>query len=84
MHKKCICAIRICVVILASFMELVLAVFCLAIGDIVDSSHDPPEVIFLAMHASEVLVVVGIIATSLWLPWEDYTKAWKETMKNMK
>ena len=79
--KNCICAIRIGAAILTSLIEIVLAVVCLVIGatgSTVDSSHDTPELMFLAMHASEVLVVFGIIATSLWLPWEDYTKMCKE------
>ena len=79
--RSCICVTRIGAAILASVIEIVVAVVCLvlgATGSTVDSTNDTPELMFVAMHASEVLVVFGIIATSLWLPWEDYTKAYKK------
>ena len=79
--RRCLCVKRIIVAVIVSFIEIALAIVCLvlgATGDTVDSTNDTPELIFVATHASEVLVVFGIIATLLWLPWEDYTKANEE------
>ena len=38
----------------------------------VDSTDDSPERTFLAMYAAEILVIFGITATLIWLPWEEY------------
>ena len=75
--KKCVCGFRIIVAIFVSLIEIGVAIVCLVLGangSNVDSVDDDPGVTFLAMHASEVLVVFGIIATLLWLPWEEYTR----------
>ena len=79
--RRCLCVNRITVAIIVSGIEIVLAILCLVFGatsTTVDGINDSPELIFVATHASEVLVVFGIIATLLWLPWEDYTKAQRE------
>ena len=75
--KRCVCVNRIVVAVIVSIIEIAVAIFCLVLGGsgmTVDSTNDSPELVFVSMHASEVLVVFGIIATLLWLPWEDYTK----------
>lgn len=69
--------IRVIVIIVAIVVELAMAIVCLVLGatsDSADTVNDDPGVTFLTMHASEILVVVGIVATLLWLPWEEYVK----------
>ena len=78
--RRCWCVNRIVLAILVSVIEIVLAIVCLvlgATGSTVDNSQDTPELIFVATHGAEVLVVFGIIATLFWLPWEDYTRSYK-------
>ena len=36
------------------------------------SVNDTAGVMFLATHAAEILLVIGIIPTLLLLPWENY------------
>lgn len=72
--------IRVIVIITAIVIELAMAILCLVLGVTsvsADTVEDEPGVTFLTMHASEILVVVGIVATLLWLPWEEYVKKQK-------
>ena len=72
-----ILAVRVTSIIIAVIAELVLALVCLVLAvsrTSVDAVDDEPGVVFLTMHASEILVVVGIVATLLWLPWERYVE----------
>ena len=72
-----ILAVRVTFIILAIIAELLAVIVCLVLAVVrttVDAVEDDPGVVFLAMHASEILVIVGIVATLLWLPWEEYVK----------
>ena len=74
-HDKCLYVFRIIVAISASVIEVVLVVVCLVFAVTrlaVDTTNDPPASTFLAMHAAEILVIFGITATLIWLPWEEY------------
>ena len=76
-----ILVVRVTAIILAIIVELVLALVCLGMAGSrksVDAVNDESDVAFLTMHASEILVVVGIVATLLWLPWEEYIKYQKK------
>ena len=69
--------IRIFLIVVTVLVDIALAILCLVLGvDNVtpDSINDSPATVFLAMHSSVILVVVGTIATLLWLPWEEYVK----------
>ena len=81
--RTCLCADRIVVVIIVSIIEIILAFISFAVGisgiDI-DTTHSTPQFIFIVEHASDALIVFGVIATLLWLPWEEYTKAYKEKL----
>ena len=69
------CVIRIAFTALTSVIEIVLVVVGMvlgATGSRVDNTNDTPELIFFATHGAEILLIFGIIATLLWLPWEDY------------
>ena len=71
----CVFVVRIIFAVLASIVEVVLVILCLVLAVemvSVDSASDPPSITFLTMHAAEILVIFGITATLLWLPWEDY------------
>ena len=68
-------AIRIVFAALASLIEIALVIVGMvlgATGSRVDSTNDTPELIFFATHGAEILLMFGIIATLLWLPWEDF------------
>jgi hypothetical protein len=72
-----ILAVRVTAIIVAVIVELVIALLCLVLAvarTSVDEVEDDPGVVFLTMHASEILVIVGIVATLLWLPWEEYVE----------
>ena len=43
-----------------------------------DDMIDSPQLRFLARHTSELLLVFGIAATLLFLPWESYARKEKE------
>ena len=43
-------------------------------GTSVSDTNNTPGVIFLATHAAEILLVIGIIPTLLLLPWENYAR----------
>lgn len=76
-----ILAVRVTFIILAVVAELVAVIVCLVLAVVrttVDAVEDDPGVVFLSMHASEILIIVGIVATLLWLPWEEYVKHQKE------
>ena len=73
--------VRVTAIIIAVIVELVLALVCLVLAvarTSVDAVDDEPGVAFLTMHASEILVIVGIVATLLWLPWEEYVEYQKK------
>ena len=77
----CVFVVRIIFAVLASIVEVVLVILCLVLAVemvSVDSVSDPPSITFLIMHAAEILVIFGITATLLWLPWEDYWYAQAE------
>ena len=62
------------VVILSGF-ELLMAVVGMVLqetGTSISDTNNTPGVIFLATHAAEILLVIGIIPTLLLLPWENY------------
>ena len=74
-RTTCVFVVRILFAVLASIVEVVLVIICLVLAVemvSVDSVSDPPSITFLTMHAAEILVIFGITATLLWLPWEDY------------
>ena len=74
-HNACLYIFRIVVAISASVVEVVLVAVCLMFAVTrltVDTTNDPPASTFLAMHAAEILVIFGITATLIWLPWEEY------------
>ena len=74
-HDTCPYVFRIIVAVSASVVEVVLVAVCLMFavtGLTVDTTNDPPALMFLAMHAAEILVIFGITATLIWLPWEEY------------
>ena len=82
---KCLKAVWYVLVVITSAIELLLAIMGMvlgATGTSVDSTNDTPEVVFLATHATEILLVFGIIATLLWLPWDKYAKNHKEELEN--
>lgn len=65
----------------ALVIEAVVVVLQLVLGVTkisADGTSDTPESVFLTMHNSEILVVVGTVATLLWLPWEQYVKHQRE------
>ena len=67
--------VRIFIVTILSLLELGLVVVVMvlaATGSRFDMTNDTVGVIFLTTHASEILLVFGIIFTLLWLPWESY------------
>ena len=77
----CVFVVRIIFAVLALIVEVVLVIICvvLAVEMVsVDSVSDPPSITFLTMHAAEILVIFGITATLLWLPWEEYRYAQAE------
>ena len=77
-----ILAVRVIAIIIAIIVELGLALLCLVLAvarTSVDTVEDEPSVVFLTMHASEILVIVGIVATLLWLPWEEYVKSQRKS-----
>ena len=80
-NLKCMFWIRIIFIGIVIVIELAMAILCLALGVTrvsPDTVDDDPGVTFLTMHASEILATVGIVATLLWLPWEEYVEAQKQ------
>jgi hypothetical protein len=70
-------AVRAILAVATAFIEIGLALVCLIIGTaghLADDEGNPPIIKFIAMHASKVLIVFGVVATLLWLPWEIYTQ----------
>ena len=43
-------------------------------GLLADSEGNSTLLRFTAQHAVEVLIVFGVVATLLWLPWEKYVQ----------
>ena len=75
--KKCLQVARYVLVLILSGSELLMAIVGMVLqgtGTSVDNTNDTPGVIFFATHAAEILLVIGIIATLLLLPWEDYAR----------
>ena len=69
-------------IVITSAIELLLAILGLVFGGTgtnIDNTNDTPGVIFLATHVAEILLIFGIMATLLWLPWEDYGDSDKHT-----
>jgi hypothetical protein len=85
--RRCLCVDRIVVAIVLSIIEIVVAIVCLsfgASGAAVDTVHNSPDIVFAAKYAPQVLLVFGVMATLLWLPWEEYSKAYKEKVDAQK
>ena len=69
--------IRMISIVISIAIELAMVILCLVLGIArvsPDSVDDDPGITFLTMHASEILAVVAIITTLLWLPWEEYVR----------
>ena len=73
-YAKCTRALFVGFTILMEPLLAIVGMVLQATGTNIDSTNDTPGVIFLATHSAEILLVFGIIATLLWLPWEDYAK----------
>ena len=74
---KCLQAVRYILAIPFSAFELLMVIVGMALqttGSSIDNTNDTPGVIFLATHSAEILLVFGIIATLLLLPWEAYAR----------
>ena len=84
--KKCNCCkdkntgkltIRIILAIIAAVIEVGLAITCFvfgASGALADLEGNSTTFRFIAQHAVETLIVFGVLANLLWLPWEEYVK----------
>jgi hypothetical protein len=71
------CSIRVVLIIAATVIELGLAITCFVIGAsgaLADTEGNSIILRFIAQHAVEALVVFGVVANLLWLPWEEYVK----------
>ena len=69
--------IRMVFIGIVILVELAMVILCLVLGITrvsPDSINDDPGMTFLTMHATEILAVVSIVATLLWLPWEEYVE----------
>ena len=74
---KCLQAARYVLLVILSGFELLLAVVGMVLqgtGTNVNDTNNTPGVIFLATHAAEILLVIGIVPTLLLLPWENYAR----------
>ena len=69
---RCLPAARYALALILSGIELSMAVLGMVLQGTGTSVNDTPGVMFLATHAAEILLVIGIIPTLLLLPWEDY------------
>ena len=59
----------------ASLIEIALAATCFVFGTsgiLADSEGNSTLLRFIAEHAVEALIIFGVVATLLWLPWEKY------------
>ena len=61
----------------ASLVEIALAVMCFVFGTsglLADSEGNSTLLRFTAQHAVKALIIFGVVATLLWLPWEKYVQ----------
>ena len=75
--KHIMLKIRMVFIGIVILVELAMVILCLVLGITrvsPDSINDDPGMTFLTMHATEILAVVSIVATLLWLPWEEYVE----------
>ena len=59
-----------------------MALTCLLVGTagtLADDEGNSPILRFIAMHASKALIMFGVVATLLWLPWEKYVQVQKRS-----
>jgi hypothetical protein len=69
--------IRAILAVAASVIEVALAAMCFAFGTsglLADSEGNSTLLRFIAKNAVEALIIFGVVATLLWLPWEKYVK----------
>jgi hypothetical protein len=72
---KCIPVARYVFVVILSGIEVLMVIVGMVLqgsGTSVNNTNDTQGVTFLATHAAEILLVIGIVPTLLLLPWEDY------------
>jgi hypothetical protein len=73
--RKCILVARYVLLVILSGFELLMVIVGVVLqgsGTSINDTNDTQGVMFLATHAAEILLVIGIIPTLLLLPWEDY------------
>ena len=78
----CLQATRVTLVVVAAFIEIGLALTCLLVGTkgtLADNEKNSLILRFIAMHASKALIMFGVVATLLWLPWEKYVQVQKRS-----
>ena len=71
----CLRIVRYISIAFALILEVVIALLYIVLGVSrvsPDSMNDDRGVIFLTVHAAEILLVCGTLTTLLWLPWEEY------------
>ena len=74
---KCLQAARYVLLVILSGFELLVTIVGMVLqgtGTNVNDTNNTPGVIFLATHAAEILLVIGIIPTLLLLPWKNYAR----------
>ena len=72
---SCLRVVRYISIAFALVLEIVVALLYIVLGVSrvsPDSMNDDTGVIFLTMHAAEILLACGTLTTLLWLPWEEY------------
>ena len=68
---------RTILIVVATVVEIALAAICFyfaVTGALVDDEGNSTILRFIAQHAVEALIVFGVVANLLWLPWEKYVK----------
>ena len=83
LEAKYMLVIRFIFIAFAEVVNIGMAILCLVLGVTTvtpDSINDDPGTVFLAMNSVEILVIIGTVATLLWLPWEEYIKHQKNTV----
>ena len=73
--------------VITSFIKTWLMLLCLGVAVTMfmhDSIADPPLLNFITMYSAEILVIHGITATLLWLPWEECRYAQAENYEDAK
>jgi hypothetical protein len=61
----------------ASVFEVAVAIMCFVLGTsglLADSDGNSTLLRFIAEHAVDTLIIFGVVATLLWLPWEKYVQ----------